>query len=276
MAATVSRLLPGIGFVMGSATGIGRSTSLAFARAGVEGLFLADINEEALRKTADEIRHAVPNLKVITQQVDIGNEQSCVDCVRSAAKAFGRIDYVLNNVGIGGDQKPTIQQESAELTKVLNVNFVGLWISQREQVKQMLTQEKLQIPSGRGNRGVITNTASILGLVGGPVGASPYAASKHAILGMTKTEAAAYSKEGIRINSIYPGYVSTAILGNNDPELRSEIESKQTALIPMGRLGDADEIADCAVFLSSHMASYVTGSALVVDGYVFLMIGANS
>ncbi|KAJ5760875.1 hypothetical protein N7520_008031 [Penicillium odoratum] len=266
MADSMPRLLPGIGFVIGSASGIGRSASFAFARAGVAGLFLADINAEALEATANDIRRELPDLKVVIHQVDVGNEQSCIDCVRTAAKTFGRIDYVLNNVGIGGNHIPTVEQDSAELHKVLNLNFVGLWICQREQVRQMLTQEKLQIPSGRGNRGVITNTASVLGLVGGPPGASPYAASKHAIVGMTKTEAATYSKDSIRINSICPGYVSTAILGNNDPKLRAEIESKVVPLIPMGRLGETDEIADSVVFLSSHMASYITGTTLAVDG----------
>lgn len=126
--------------------GIGRSTSLAFARAGVAGLFLADINAKAMEETADDIRRKIPGLKVVTHKVDVGDEQSCIDCVRSAAKAFGRIDYVLNNVGIGGNHIPTVEQDSAELHKVLNLNFVGLWICQREQVKQMLTQERLSIP----------------------------------------------------------------------------------------------------------------------------------
>lgn len=121
--------------------------SLAFARSGVSGLFLADVNAKALKATADGIQRELPHLKVVTHQVDVGDEESCVDCVRAAVKAFGRIDYVLNNVGIGGNQIPTVEQDSAELKKVLNVNFVGLWICQREQVKQMLTQEKLDIPS---------------------------------------------------------------------------------------------------------------------------------
>lgn len=99
---------------------------------------------KALQATANDIRRELPDLKVVTHQVDVGDEGSCIDCVRTAAKAFGRIDYVLNNVGIGGDQNPTVEQDSAELKKVLNLNFVGLWICQREQVKQMLTQEKLQ------------------------------------------------------------------------------------------------------------------------------------
>lgn len=120
--------------------------SFAFARAGFAGLFLADINTKALKATANEIQCELPDLKVVTHQVDVGNEESCIDCVRTAAKAFGRIDYVLNNAGIGGNQKPTVEQDCAELAKVLNLNFVGLWICQREQVKQMLSQEKLQIP----------------------------------------------------------------------------------------------------------------------------------
>lgn len=99
-----------------------------------------------MKETAHEIRRELPDLKVVTHQVDIGDEGSCIGCVRTAAKAFGRIDYVLNNVGIGGNQKPTVEQDGAELRKVLNLNFVGIWICQREQVKQMLTQEKLQIP----------------------------------------------------------------------------------------------------------------------------------
>jgi NAD(P)-dependent dehydrogenase (short-subunit alcohol dehydrogenase family) len=107
---------------------------------------LADINSKALEDTAGNIRREIPDLKVVTHKVDVGDEQSCIDCVRSAAKAFGRIDYVLNNVGIGGNHIPTVEQDSTELQKVLNLNFVGLWICQREQVKQMLTQERLRIP----------------------------------------------------------------------------------------------------------------------------------
>lgn len=99
--------------------------SFAFARAGVAGLLLADINTKALKATANEIQCELPDLKVVTHQVDVGNEESCIDCVRTAAKAFGRIDYVLNNAGIGGNQKPTVEQDCAELAKVLNLNFVG-------------------------------------------------------------------------------------------------------------------------------------------------------
>ncbi|OJJ84306.1 uncharacterized protein ASPGLDRAFT_35577 [Aspergillus glaucus CBS 516.65] len=117
MTAAASRLLPGIGLVIGSASGIGRSVSFAFARAGVAGLFLADINTKALKATGNEIQCELPDLKVVTHQVDVGNEESCIDCVRTAAKAFGRIDYVLNHAGIGGNQKPTVEQVCAELQK---------------------------------------------------------------------------------------------------------------------------------------------------------------
>ncbi|KAJ5902362.1 hypothetical protein N7495_002890 [Penicillium taxi] len=265
MAAT-SHLLPGIGLVIGSATGIGKSVSFAFARAGVSGLFMADINEKDMTATANDIRQEIPELKIVTHRVDIGDEASCIDCVQTAVKTFGRIDYVLNNVGIGATNTPTHEQTGAHLATVLNINFVGLWNCHREQIKQMLTQEILQLPNGRGNRGVITNTASIMGLVGAPPGHSPYSASKHAIIGLTKTEAATYSKEGIRINSVCPGYCSTAILGEKGSQSRTELEAGVVTLVPMGRLGETDEIADSVVFLSSHMASYITGSSLVVDG----------
>lgn len=116
---------------------------MAFARAGVRGLVLADINTEGLAQTAANIRDKHPSLSIISLKVDTASEESCVTCVRDATMAFGRIDYVLNNVGIGGNHTSTLKQDKAELMKVLNINFVGLWVSQREQVRQMLKQDIL-------------------------------------------------------------------------------------------------------------------------------------
>lgn len=180
--------------------GIGRSTAFAFARAGVSGLVLVDINTKALKQTVGEVQKLAPSLEIRTLELDVSNEKSTINCMDQAFKAFGRIDYAVNNIGIGGNHFPTIEQDREEFDKVIGVNLAGLWSCQREQVKHMLIQDikdkryaqarnpisQQLITQYRAGRGVITNTASILGLVGGPPGASPYVASKHAVIGITR------------------------------------------------------------------------------------------
>ena len=123
--------------------GIGRSTAFAFARAGVRGLIVADINAKALSATVDEIKAGVPGIEIVSLHLDVGDEASCTSCMTAAFKAFGRIDYAVNNVGVGGTHIPTVQQDTAEFLQVLNINLVGLWTCQREQVRHMLEQEPL-------------------------------------------------------------------------------------------------------------------------------------
>jgi NAD(P)-dependent dehydrogenase (short-subunit alcohol dehydrogenase family) len=124
-------------------SGIGRSTAYAFARAGVKGLIVADINTKALNETVKEIKADVPGVAIVSLHLDVGDEASCTDCMIAAFKAFERIDYAVNNVGIGGSHIPTVQQTTSEFMQVLNINIVGLWTCQREQVRYMLEQKPL-------------------------------------------------------------------------------------------------------------------------------------
>lgn len=121
-------------------SGIGRSTAFAFARVGVKGLVVADINTKALNATVEDIKANVPGVAVVSLHLDIRDEASCTECMIAAFKAFGRIDYAVNNVGIGGSHIPTVQQTTSEFMQVLKINLVGLWTCQREQVRHMLEQ----------------------------------------------------------------------------------------------------------------------------------------
>ncbi|KAK5215655.1 hypothetical protein LTR72_011308 [Exophiala xenobiotica] len=134
-------MLNGVGLIAGCATGIGRSTAFAFAKAGVRGLVLADINSEALKKTVADVQAEHPSLKIAPLHLDVSDEKSAIDCIDEASRVFGRLDYAVNNVGIGGNHIPTTEQSRAEFDKVMAVNLAGLWTCQREQVKQMLKQD---------------------------------------------------------------------------------------------------------------------------------------
>lgn len=107
---------------------------------------LADINKAGLEETETHIRKGHPSIPIVRLFVDSASEESCVSCVADAVKAFGRIDYVLNNIGIGGSHTSTLQQDKSELMRVLNINLTGLWVSQKEQVRHMLQQERLDLP----------------------------------------------------------------------------------------------------------------------------------
>lgn len=241
-----------VALITGAASGIGRATALAFARKGAR-VVVADVLEDAGTETVRMIEQT--GSEAIFVKTDVSNESDVKHLVEHTVEIFGRLDYAFNNAGIEGVQAKTAELSIEDWNRVIGINLTGVWLCMRYQIPQMLKQ----------GGGVILNNASILGHVGF-ANASAYVASKHAVLGLTKTAAIEYATQGIRVNAICPAFIETPMLERGglttDPELHAMIAN----LHPMKRLGTAEEIANAAIWLFSDEASFVTGHAMLVDG----------
>jgi NAD(P)-dependent dehydrogenase (short-subunit alcohol dehydrogenase family) len=178
--------------------------------------------------------------------------------VRRAVAVYGRLDAALNNAGgyrlVGGKRGLTADLDEAVWDSVVAVNLKGVWLSMKYEIEQML----------EGDGGAIVNNSSNDGLRGAPY-SSPYVASKHGVIGLTKTAAIEYAKLGIRVNAVCPGWILTPpvkMLMEDDPGAEAEMLSQE----PIGRFGEPQEVAEAVLWLCSEAASYVTGHALAVDG----------
>jgi NAD(P)-dependent dehydrogenase (short-subunit alcohol dehydrogenase family) len=195
----------------------------------------------------------------------VTSETAINDSVARTAREFGRIDYAVNNAGIGGTIAPSSQIAVSEFENILAVNTTAVWQCQRAQIRQMLTQDK-RSASYRSNRGSIVNVASMFGVVAPTpdVPTTAYSTSKHAVLGLTKADALAFADKGVRINAISPGYVMTPLV----KEIMSKGDMMETERkkVPLHRYAEMEEIGDCIVFLHSDAASYIVGANLVADG----------
>lgn len=255
--------LKGVAYITGAGSGIGQYTAYALARQGVRSFALLDRN--AITTTVSELKKISPDVSVKEFQVDVTNEKAIDDSIEKTVKEFGRLDYAVNNAGIGGIIKTTDQIPKEDFEKVIAINTTAVWTCQRAQIRQMLKQEKLS-DSYRSYRGSIVNVASMYGLVAPPlnVPATAYSASKHAVVGLTRSDALAFAHKGIKINAIAPGYVLTplvqATMGQGD---MMEVERKK---VPVHRYSEMEEIGDCIAFLHSDAASYMVGATLVADG----------
>ena len=198
-------------------------------------------------------------------ELDVSNEAAVNDSVEQTVKEFGRIDYALNNAGIGGSLDTTNNIELSDFQRVLAVNTTGVWLCQRAQIRQMLKQEKLN-DSIRSYRGSIVNTASMYGVVGPSlnVPSTAYATSKHAVVGLTRADAIAFAGKGIKINALCPGYVATPLVMNSMNS--GSVMDDERIKVPLQRLANMDEIGDLVAFLHSEASSYMIGATLVADG----------
>ncbi|KAJ5102531.1 hypothetical protein N7532_003060 [Penicillium argentinense] len=252
----------GIAFITGGGSGIGRSTAIAFAQNGISAVVLVDLNLFLLERIRDELRAQFSNLDVEILEVNVANEESVNAAVERTAGRFGRIDIGINCAGISGIPTPTAQMSLAEWQKVIDVNQTGVWLCQRALIRQMLKQDSRGVREGRG---VIVNVSSMFGVAGppGPFSIPHYTAAKHAVVGLTKMDAKAYSREGIRINAICPGFVDTPIIKE---QIESGSMNAAFEMTPIGRPAQVEEISDALLFLASPMSSYMCGAALIVDG----------
>lgn len=245
------RLAGKIALVTGGAGGIGRATALAYAREGAK-VAVVDINAAAAQAVAAEITAAGGEAIGIATDVARGDQVAAM--VQQIVARYGRLDIAFNNAGIEIENKPLAQATEEIFDRLMSVNVKGIWLCMKHEIEQMLAQ----------GGGVIVNTASVAGLVGAPL--QPlYAASKHAVVGMTKTAAAEYGRKGIRINSVCPGIIRTEMMERaiaREPKREQHVAKAH----PIGRLGEAEDIAGAVVFLSSDDAAFVLGHQLAVDG----------
>jgi NAD(P)-dependent dehydrogenase (short-subunit alcohol dehydrogenase family) len=247
----VSGLLAGKSAVItGAASGIGRAAAFAFSREGAR-VMLADIDAELGERAAAEITAAGGHARFV--RTDVSREDDVASMVRETIDAFGGLDCALNNAGITGPMGPVQSIALADFERVTAINLTGVFLCM-----------KYEIPAMANDGGAIVNVASGSGFIATPSLAA-YCASKHAVLGLTKTAAVENARTGIRVNAICPGTVDTPMLQsamNRDPKVKKMILSGQ----PSGRLGEPEEIAEAAVWLCSDRASYVTGESMLVDG----------
>jgi NAD(P)-dependent dehydrogenase (short-subunit alcohol dehydrogenase family) len=240
-----------VALVTGASSGIGLATAKAFAEAGAA-VVLADINEDALRTATDELTSA--GHQAIGVRCDVADEAQAAAMVEHTVATYGRLDMAFNNAGIVGFTGDLADESAESFDRVTAINLRGIWTCMKHELRQMRTQ----------GSGAIVNCSSLGGLVG-LAGRASYHATKHGVIGLTKSAAMDYAPRGIRINAVCPGVIDTPMnsaMAENQPDALKEIMRDQ----PIGRLGRPDEIAAAAIWLCSPAASFVLGVALPVDG----------
>jgi NAD(P)-dependent dehydrogenase (short-subunit alcohol dehydrogenase family) len=235
--------------VTGGASGIGAAVVDELAAAGAI-VVVADLKDDAVAAKVAEVEKA--GGKALGFTVDVGKADEVKAMIDFAVEKTGRLDALVNNAGIGGEQAPLGELSIDGWHKLMDVNLHGVFYGMRYAIPVM----------EKAGSGAIVNMASILGTVGFP-NASAYVASKHAVLGMTKAAAIEYSAKGIRINSVGPGFIKTPLIEENlDKDTIKMLEGSH----PIGRLGESEEVAALVTFLLSDRASFITGSYNLVDG----------
>jgi NAD(P)-dependent dehydrogenase (short-subunit alcohol dehydrogenase family) len=237
-----------VALVTGASSGIGLATARAFAQSGAA-VVLADRNEKALNAATEAL--AAADHKAIAVPCDVANETRAAALVARAVSTFGRLDMAYNNAGILGPMCPMTEETGEGSDAVNAVNLRGVWTCMKHELLQMKKQ----------GGGAIVNCSSLGGLVGLP-GRAAYHASKHGVIGLTKSAALDVAAEGIRVNAVCPGCIDTPMGDEIDPDAMKEFLTQQ----PIGRPGRPEEVAAAVLWLCSPAASLVLGVALPVDG----------
>jgi NAD(P)-dependent dehydrogenase (short-subunit alcohol dehydrogenase family) len=237
--------------VTGGAGGIGKGVALALAQAGAN-VVVADIDIEGGEATVRQIRQA--GSRALFVRTDVAWNADVEAVVAAAVEAFGRLDIAFNNAGIELENQRMADSDEELFDRMIAINVKGVWLCMKHEINQMLKQ----------GGGVIVNAASVAGLVGAPKHAI-YAASKHAVVGLTKSAAAEYGRKGIRINDVCPGVIRTSML-DRALEREEASEEAMVRLHPIGRLGEIEDVAAAVLWLCSDASSFVTGHSLAVDG----------
>jgi NAD(P)-dependent dehydrogenase (short-subunit alcohol dehydrogenase family) len=236
--------------VTGAGSGIGRAAAQLFAQEGGR-VVVVDQDENEAQATVKSIREAGGEALAIG--ADVSREADCRGMVERALAAYGRLHVAFNNAGIGASGFAVADEEEVTWSRLIDVNLKGIFLAMKYEIPAMV---------GAGG-GAIVNTASVAGLVG-ERGIGAYSASKHGVVGLTRTAALDYIGQGVRINAVCPGATRTRILANwfQDPKVESFILSRH----PIGRIAEPEEIARAVLFLASDEASFIVGHALAVDG----------
>ncbi|MBT5191262.1 MAG: SDR family oxidoreductase [Rhodospirillaceae bacterium] len=240
------------GIVTGAASGIGRAAALKFAEGGAK-VVVADLDTEGSDNTKALIEQRGGEAICVTTDVSQGGEVEAL--VKQTVATYGRLDFAYNNAGIAGDIVPLVDYSEELWDRVIGINLKGVWLCMKYQIPEMLKQ----------GGGAIVNTASVMGLISSASNPIAYTASKHGVVGLTKSAALTYAEAGIRVNAVCPGYIETPLVTGileRHPERKAQILADH----PVGRLGVPEEVAAAAVWLCSDSASFVTGTAMAVDG----------
>jgi NAD(P)-dependent dehydrogenase (short-subunit alcohol dehydrogenase family) len=239
-------------FITGGLSGIGRACALAASKEGAH-VVIADLKSDTTEKMMREILRE--NSEAVFIACDVSDYKQVEAAIQQTIRRFSTVDVALNNAGIGGGAYRVGDMSEEGWLKVINVNLNGVFYCMKHELIQMSKQKK----------GVIINMSSILGKVGF-ANSSHYVAAKHGIIGLTESAALEYAAEGIRINSICPGFIETPLLTNAGITENSDLQKYITGLHPMKRLGKSEEVAAAFIFLASEDSSFMTGTTLEIDG----------
>jgi NAD(P)-dependent dehydrogenase (short-subunit alcohol dehydrogenase family) len=240
-----------VGLVTGGTSGIGRETAVLFAKAGAK-VVITGRREVQGNETIEMVRAAGGDALFVKSDVSKAAEVETL--IQKVVERFGRLDIAFNNAGIEGVQAPIVRQSEEDWDRTIAINLKGVWLCLKYEIRQMLRQ---------GGGGAIVNMASTIGLIG-TAGVAAYSASKHGVIGLTKTAALENAKSGIRINAVCPGFTETPMA---DRIFRAPAVRKYAVdCHPIGRFGRPAEIAEAVVWMCSDRASFMTGQSLVLDG----------
>ncbi|MGZ8287201.1 MAG: SDR family NAD(P)-dependent oxidoreductase [Allosphingosinicella sp.] len=234
--------------VTGAGSGIGRGIALLFAREGAN-VVVADLSIRACGETVASIQ--AEGGRAFFVEGDVRSPEHHATLVAAARAGYGRLDIAVNNAGISLAPTPAAQVPLGTWDEVTDVNLSGVFYAARAQIPAML----------EAGGGAMVNIASAAGVRGVP-GLSPYVASKHGLIGLTRTIAVEYAGQGIRANAIAPGFIDTPLGNHFSPEERARLASRH----PMNRLGRVEEVAELALFLASSRSSFITGACVPIDG----------
>lgn len=239
-------------FITGGTSGIGRGTAIEFAKKGAKVAFTGRREKEG-----EETLKAVESAggKGLFIKSDVTDVADVEKALKQAADKLGAIEIAFNNAGLEEEPTPFLEQELAVFDKIMQVNVRSMWVCLHAQIKHMMQHNK---------GGSIINNASVAGLLG-MAGVSSYCASKHAVIGLTKSLAAEFAKNRIRVNAVAPGPIQTEMFDrfiNARPQVMDHIQ----ASLPMARIGTTEEVASCVLWLASPTATYVTGQVIAIDG----------
>ena len=243
-----------VALVTGAGGGIGRATAELFAREGARGVLVVDLKEDGGEETVERIRKDGGEARYL--RADVTDEAEVERMVRTAVDTWGRLDCAHNNAGTSGVGGPFTEFSLEEFNRVIAINLTAVFLCMKHELRQMVAQD----PKG----GAIVNTSSGAGIIGFP-SLPHYVASKHGVLGLTKTAAQEFARDEIRVNAICPGATDTPMMrgfiGDNQA-----IEDAMKATVPQGELGQAAWLAESVVWLCSDRAAWVNGESMLVDG----------
>ena len=240
-----------VGLVTGGTSGIGRDTAILFARAGVK-VVVAGRREQEGRETIELIRAASGDGLFV--KTDVAKAADVDTLIQKAVEKFGRLDIAFNNAGIEGVWVPIVNQSEEDWDRTININLKGVWLCLKYEIQQMLKQ---------GGGGAIVNMSSVAGQIGAG-GAGVYVASKHGVIGLTRTAALEYATQGIRVNAVCPAVIETPMADRafGDPASSKRILAQH----PIGRFGKPMEIAEAVLWMCSSKSSFMTGHYITLDG----------